>query len=147
MFQQPEDREQGAALLFSPKAISLQDLDVDNFKAMQEERKGESEIEPLKAPAIKLDANIQFKFGRAYENGHGMIKDKRRAVNWYRKAAEQGHEGAQYHLAVCYEEGIGVEKNEFLAMKWFQQAAKQGNVIALNALARLESKYSGAIDF
>ncbi len=33
------------------------------------------------------------------------------AVNWWRKAAEQGDADAQYNLALCYYAGEGVTKD------------------------------------
>ncbi|MBR4388959.1 MAG: SEL1-like repeat protein, partial [Prevotella sp.] len=34
--------------------------------------------------------------GLCYENGTGVAKDEAKAVEWYRKAAEQGDARAQY---------------------------------------------------
>src|SRR6185436_887208 len=39
-------------------------------------------------------------------------KKSEKAVEWYQKAAEQGHVQAQKDLGNCYRFGIGVEKNE-----------------------------------
>ena len=39
-----------------------------------------------------------------------------KAVEWFRKAAEQGNDVAQYNLAMCYERGEGdmyAGKDEF----------------------------------
>ena len=33
-----------------------------------------------------------------YENGYGIEQDKTKAVEWYRKAAEQGNERAKNNL-------------------------------------------------
>jgi TPR repeat protein len=43
-----------------------------------------------------------------YANGQGVAQDYKEAVNWYRKAAEQGDERAQYNLGVMYAIGQGV---------------------------------------
>ena len=40
-----------------------------------------------------------------YENGEGVRKDADKAVEWYRKAAAQGHASAQHSLGVCYTNG------------------------------------------
>jgi TPR repeat protein len=36
------------------------------------------------------------------ENGDGVEKDVAEAVNWYRRAAEQGYSTAQFNLGDCY---------------------------------------------
>ena len=36
--------------------------------------------------------------GSRYEEGTGVAKDVSEALKWYRKAADQGHAGAQYNL-------------------------------------------------
>ena len=52
-------------------------------------------------------------------------KDRRRAVHWYRKAAEQGHAEAQNLLAECLRDGVGVQKSPKEAVAWFRRAAEQ----------------------
>jgi TPR repeat protein len=47
------------------------------------------------------------------------------AVALYRKAAELGHPGAQYNLAVSYANGIGVSADEVEAMRWLRKAARK----------------------
>ena len=49
------------------------------------------------------------------------------AVNWYRKAAEQGNAWGQCNLADMYELGKGVEQDHQEALKWYRKAADQGN--------------------
>ena len=61
-----------------------------------------------------------------YYNGTGVEKDEQKAVEWYKKAAEQGYASAQFNLAVCYENGTGVEKDEQEAVEWYKKAAEQG---------------------
>ena len=53
-----------------------------------------------------------------------------KAVEWFRKAAEQGNDVAQYNLAMCYERGEGVVKDLAEAVKWYRKAAEQGNDVA-----------------
>ena len=61
-----------------------------------------------------------------YENGRGLEQNHPLAVEWYCKAAEQGHSKAQYLLGRMYENGTGVKKNDGLAMEWFHKEANQG---------------------
>ncbi|MBS0351575.1 MAG: sel1 repeat family protein, partial [Proteobacteria bacterium] len=64
------------------------------------------------------------------------------AVNWYRKAAEQGEPWAQVNLGVCYECGRGVAKDERAAIIWYQKAAEQGNEEAIKRIKELSMKGS-----
>jgi cell division septation protein DedD len=42
-------------------------------------------------PAIKGDPDAQFNMGQAYKLGRGVKQDLNMALEWYRKAAQQGH--------------------------------------------------------
>jgi TPR repeat protein len=53
-----------------------------------------------------------------------------KAVEWYRKAAEQGEEQARYNLGLCYANGEGVHKDAGKAVEWFRKAAAQGTADA-----------------
>lgn len=72
------------------------------------------------------DAAAQFALGLRYYNGDGVAKDFSKAVELYRKAAEQGFAPAQTNLAWFYETGRVVAKNEVEAVKWWRKAAEQG---------------------
>ena len=43
-------------------------------------------------------AAAQYNLGTLYENGDGVPQDKSEAAKWYRAAAEQGDEDAQFNL-------------------------------------------------
>jgi hypothetical protein len=60
--------------------------------------------------------------GRAYT----IHKDAEKAVEWLRKAASQGHAGAQNNLGLCYADGEGVRKDADKAVEWFRKATAQG---------------------
>ena len=49
--------------------------------------------------------------GYNYLFGVGTEKDYAKAVECFRIAAEDGHAGAQNHLAYCYDNGFGVEQD------------------------------------
>jgi len=51
-----------------------------------------------------------------YDNGIGVEKDEQKAVEWYQKAAEQGHAKAQNSLGWCYANGTGIDKNGQMAV-------------------------------
>jgi TPR repeat protein len=52
------------------------------------------------------------------------------AENWWRKAAEQGHEKAQYELGRAILSGRATKKNDLEAADWLKKAADQGHADA-----------------
>ena len=65
-----------------------------------------------------------------YSNGQGVEQDYKKAVEWYRKAAEQGHADAQNNLGFMYYTGQGVEQDYKKAVEWYRKAAEQGHADA-----------------
>ncbi len=62
-----------------------------------------------------------------YDKGQGVPHDYTQAVNWYRKAAEQGYATARYNLGAMYDKGHGVPQDFVLAHMWLNLAAAQGD--------------------
>lgn len=56
------------------------------------------------------------------------------AVEWYRKAAEQGYSIAQHNMGTAYLEGVGVSKDYIQAAEWYRKAADGGHYKAQNRL-------------
>ena len=52
-----------------------------------------------------------------------FVEGMKKAVQWVRKAAEQGHASAQYSLAQCYQDGHGVAQDYREAVEWYRKAA------------------------
>ncbi|MFC4291926.1 SPOR domain-containing protein [Sphingorhabdus arenilitoris] len=48
-------------------------------------------VKEWREPALKGDADAQFNLGQAYKMGRGVPTDLNIALDWYRKAATQGH--------------------------------------------------------
>lgn len=61
---------------------------------------------------------------------YSVKQDYAEAVKLWRKAAEQGHAGAQRMVGECFLFGIGVVKDEREANKWYREAAEQGDARA-----------------
>ena len=59
-----------------------------------------AEIQRVRQAAEKVDADAQYKLGRAYQTGGGVLQDLGQAAGWLRKAADQGHALAQNDLGV-----------------------------------------------
>ena len=90
------------------------------------------------------DAEAQLLVGHAFElagddarepSPHVAFERYAEAVRWYRKAAEQGHSGAQAQLAWALDRGAGVERDMAEAVEWYRKAAEQGNARAQFNLA------------
>jgi len=97
---------------------------------------------PPKPPAQDDDP---YMLGERYYYGRGVSRDCVKAVEWYRKAAEQGHAGAQYMLGWCYENGDGVSQDNVKRVEWYRKAAEQGHARAQFALGRHYFYGSGGV--
>jgi len=83
------------------------------------------------------NAQAQFNLGVMYGIGLGVVpKDAVQAVNWFRKAAEQGDAASQSQLGFIYANGEGVPKDAVQAVNWFRKAAEQGDAEAQYNLGR-----------
>ena len=51
-----------------------------------------------------------------------MAQDKKQAVHWYTKAAEQGDADAQQNLSVMYARGEGVARDAAKSRYWARKA-------------------------
>jgi len=72
--------------------------------------------------------------GCACMDGVGVLPNPLEAVNWWRRAADQGHDQAQFVLGHLYSKGKVVEKSEKETKKWWRKAASQGHMPALAQL-------------
>ena len=61
-----------------------------------------------------------------YYGRNGNPQDYSKAVEWYRKAAEQDYADAQNSLGFMFLNGKGVEQSDTEAVEWFRKAANQG---------------------
>ena len=52
----------------------------------------------------------------------GVLQNDALALEWFRKAAEQGDAFSQSHLGIKYASGEGVLKNEKEAVSWMRKA-------------------------
>ncbi|MCL2389948.1 MAG: SEL1-like repeat protein [Endomicrobia bacterium] len=100
-------------------------------------------FEQIKKSAEAGNAESQFKLAEMYHYGKGIIaKHREEAMNWYTKAAEQGHIAAQNQLAYMYSHPISrfvneINKGNIEAAKWYRKAAEQGSKEAQYELGRI----------
>ena len=65
------------------------------------------------------DINYLFDLGSMYYNGIIVRKSYKKAVAWWKKAANKGHGEAAKNLGILYMYGKGVPKCHVEAFKWF----------------------------
>ena len=86
------------------------------------------DLEKVKVAAELGFADAQYKLGDHYYLSNLWVSGPRephytKAVQWYGKAAEQGHRGAQWKLANILSEGSGgVPEDRVLAYMWYTLA-------------------------
>jgi TPR repeat protein len=68
--------------------------------------------------------------GHLYHYGQGPEQNFKRAVSWYKRAAETGLAGAQANFADMLARGQGLEPDHREAARWFLAAAVRGHVIS-----------------
>lgn len=68
------------------------------------------------------DADAQFNLGQAYKLGRGVPADIAAALEYYRKAAEQGHERAQDNYGLL----LFQQNRRPQAMPWLERSAERG---------------------
>jgi TPR repeat protein len=81
-------------------------------------------FESYREAAEKLN-EARINLWRCYSFGIGTNKDESSALQWLKKAAEDGYLIAQIDIARCYYQGIGTEKDYHEAVKWFKKASEQ----------------------
>lgn len=92
-------------------------------------------VSHLKLGASHQHAGAAFNLGICYEQGYGMPKDMRMALECYQLAADQGHPQAMYNLGVFYAQGLaGLRASRSTAKKYFVAAAELGLEEAIAAL-------------
>ena len=74
-----------------------------------------------------------YQLGRVWRDGLGVPPDDEKAEMWFRRAAEDGHSGAQYTLAKILCEQGKIDE----AIPWYKQAAEAGNQFAAYQLGKL----------
>ena len=61
------------------------------------------------------------------------------AVQWFRRAAEQGNAAALYMLGACYYNGEGTSEDKTEGIKWLRKAADEGQEDAIDFLREISS--------
>lgn len=106
---------------------------IDNNPKLKKSEKQTSSLQKnlklIKKKAEQGNSEAQFSLGLMYDNGDGVITDKKQAVYWYTKASEQ-NVMAQYLLGIMYYSGDGVLTDKKQAAYWIKKAYENGLEIA-----------------
>lgn len=81
---------------------------------------------------------VADRYGDGCKNHRGQIlvaRSPRRAVQWFRRAAENGHSAAQNTLGVRLSNGDGVRKDVPEALSWMKKAFRAGDSCAAQNIA------------
>lgn len=100
--------------------------------------------------ADKGSAKGYYQLSLAYQDGSGVKRDKKLAVEMTMKAAECGHSPAQRRLGNFYSKGEGVAKDTVLADAWYKKAfdtatkdADKGSTDSMKLLASMYANGTG----
>jgi len=113
-------------------------------KNPEEARKGYGEMRvKLEEEAKKNSAWAWDNLGRFYFNGLGVEKNYKKALEYYRKAADLKSGWAMEQIGWCYEKGFGVDKDETEALEWYQKAGAHGQMWSMNQAGSMYEQGSG----
>ncbi|MBI5821895.1 MAG: protein kinase [Verrucomicrobia bacterium] len=110
----------------SPPAVSAP-VPAQPKDAAREAEEDRKYIEGLKSKAEKGDVEALISLGH-------HAKNPTEAMEWYRKAVEQGDATGQLWLANCYSGWKGVPRDDAEAFKWLRKSADAGCVAAQQRL-------------
>lgn len=74
--------------------------------------------------------NSNYNLGVIYFKGEGVKADRLQGLEYFKKAAEQGHMNAQFLMGTMYDKGEDVMQDRAVAAKWYRKAAEQGHAQA-----------------
>ena len=104
----------------------------------------------LREAAERGDAEAQVRLASGLRkisgSGESVVHAHRQAAEWFRKAAEQGHAGAQGALGAMYHVGQGVALDHRRAALWFRRVAEQGYAHAQFVLGLMYTSGEGVAE-
>lgn len=93
-----------------------------------------------RSSAMAGNADGQYQLG-LHLSGKGPAQNPAEAFDWFVRAAEQGHLGAQLAAAAQLLEGRGVRTDRAAALRWLESAAKTKDPVASYLL--FQTRYTG----
>jgi len=109
-----------------------------NFLSSKEDTDTDVRVfELLLASAKHNVREAQYRVAELYTAGKGTPVDLRSALDWYRRAADQGDQKAQLVVGDFYLSGVVVTADASRALSWYERAAVQGSSQAQSNLGDL----------
>jgi len=133
-----ETLKQAAGLGFAPAQLHLASL-YENGAAGLDANPAEARVWVRRA-AYAGDVRGMHNYGMYLFEGIGGARDRTEALEWLRRAAENGLVDSQFNVAKLYETGDeGIERDLPEAYKWYLIAARAGDGDAEAAVERLRA--------
>ncbi|MDF1684559.1 MAG: SEL1-like repeat protein [Legionellaceae bacterium] len=124
-------------MLIRSSAHSEQKLVQENLDFITYPLAEERWSELLEERASLGDPTAQFALGQLYQQGHGVKKDLKKAVDYYMEAVAQQDLKAEYTLGLFYFNGEDGKHDYQQALGWLNDAAFKGNPESQYMLGRL----------
>ncbi len=77
--------------------------------------------------AAKGNTTALINLANLFQQGKGVVEDRKLALEYIIQAAQLGDSRAQYELGIEYEKGIIVPRDIYKAAAWLQKSAIQGD--------------------
>jgi hypothetical protein len=85
-------------------------------------------LQALQKKADSGDSEALYTIGQSYLYGwNNLVKDERKAFDYFIKSASKNNDKGQNALGVCYKYGNGTDKNLIKAVEYYTKAADNGN--------------------
>jgi septal ring-binding cell division protein DamX len=81
----------------------------------------------LNQPFSEQSASQSFVLGQRFEYGQAGPVDPVRAYQWYCNSAMQGHNDAEFKVALMLLEGLGAKQDITTGVRWLNRSASKGN--------------------
>ena len=116
------------------------------WQTVKEKRMISEECLELLKECSERDVFAVTTLGYCYDNGYGVSKDKKKAIEFYERASSLGHTGAMNKLGNCYFKGDGVDEDKKKAIEFYERASSLGYAQAINNLGNFYLKNGDGVD-
>lgn len=117
--------------------------DPELWRQMLREGRTDEAVAAVQAAVAKNDPDALDFLGWFHDTGTGLPKDKAKAADAYRRAAELGNRHAQWRYGVMLDLGEGVKADPIAAVGWIRSAADRGSSFALASMGVMYSHGRG----
>lgn len=125
----------GAAFILTPSEAELEEMTEPVRRGYAAFKAGDVDegVAIFRAEADKGDPAAQFAMAILHQEGQGLEQSPAKAVEWYTKAAEQGHMPSQFNLGTLL---LNDPSQAAQGIGWIEEAARAGSGRAKLFLAR-----------